>query len=78
MIDEISALYPFTRLHVGTLVLFVSGARLISADYCQLELRLLTHYSEDQTLTSMLTSGQDPFTSIAAHWSGIPVEQVSF
>lgn len=53
------------------------GARLISADYCQLELRLLTHYSEDQTLTSMLTSGQDPFTSIAAHWSGISFEQVT-
>ncbi|XP_063824011.1 DNA polymerase theta [Ostrinia nubilalis] len=52
------------------------GYVLVSADYCQLEMRILTHYSEDPVLTKIMSSDVDVFKSIAASWSSVPEEEV--
>lgn len=51
---------------------------MVSADYCQLEMRVLTHFSEDAVLLGIMRSDVDVFKSIAASWSGVPEEEVSF
>lgn len=53
------------------------GCILVSADYCQLELRILTYLSKDEILTAIMKKPGDIFTSIAAKWNGIPEEMVS-
>lgn len=52
------------------------GYVFISADYCQLEMRILTHFSKDVTLTRIMGSDVDVFKSIAASWSGVPEHEV--
>lgn len=52
------------------------GYVLVSADYCQLEMRILTHYSEDAVLTKIMSSDVDVFKSIAASWSSVPEDEV--
>lgn len=42
------------------------GYLFLSADYSQLELRLLAHFSQDPTLLSALNSGGDIFRAVAA------------
>lgn len=43
---------------------------LLTADYCQIELRLMAHFSKDRSLIELLSSPQaDVFTMIAAKWS---------
>lgn len=49
---------------------------LLSADYCQLELRLLAHLSQDLLLCSVMRSKEDVFKSIAAKWNNISERQV--
>nr|CAH8871958.1 unnamed protein product [Trichobilharzia regenti] len=62
------------------------GSILISADFCQLELRLLAHFSKDAELLKLLSvdssshidqsmapkSESDAFKKLAAHWLNIP------
>ncbi|KZV31628.1 helicase and polymerase-containing protein TEBICHI [Dorcoceras hygrometricum] len=45
---------------------------LITADYCQIELRLMAHFSKDSSLIRLLSNCQaaDVFTVIAAQWIG--------
>lgn len=50
---------------------------LLSADYCQLELRLLSHFSEDPLLCSVMKTKEDVFKSIAAKWNNINERQVT-
>ncbi|XP_058838608.1 DNA polymerase theta [Topomyia yanbarensis] len=45
---------------------------LLSADFCQLELCVLTHLSQDRKLLSAMSDGKDVFRSIAARWNRIP------
>ncbi|XP_028028922.1 DNA polymerase theta-like isoform X2 [Bombyx mandarina] len=52
------------------------GSVMVSADYCQLEMRLLTHFSEDSVLTRIMKSDVDVFKSIAASWSDVPEGEV--
>lgn len=49
---------------------------MMSADYCQLELRLLAHFSKDKILCKVMSSPGDVFTSVAAEWNNIDVTQV--
>lgn len=42
------------------------GFQFVSADYRQLELRILAHLSQDQKLMQLLNSGGDVFTELAA------------
>lgn len=53
-----------------------AGYVLVSADYCQLEMRILTHYSGDEVLTRIMRSNVDVFKSIAASWGGMPESEV--
>lgn len=41
---------------------------LLSADYAQLELRLMAHFSKDKKLRKNFSSNGDIFTLVAAHW----------
>lgn len=54
------------------------GYVFVSADYCQLEMRILTHYSKDAVLTKIMSANVDVFKSIAASWGGVPEDNVSF
>lgn len=49
----------------------------VSADYCQLELRMLAHLSGDELLCRILNSSGDIFKSIAAKWNNIQETDVS-
>lgn len=48
----------------------------MSADYSQLELRILAHLSHDCRLIEALNRGSDVFKSIAAEWKMIDPEAV--
>ncbi|XP_043217942.1 DNA polymerase theta-like [Amphibalanus amphitrite] len=53
------------------------GWTLVSADYCQLELRLLAHLSGESRLQRLFDRHGDPFRLIAAAWTGVNSEQVT-
>lgn len=54
------------------------GNIILSADYCQLELRLLTHFSQDSVLCEIMKQEGDIFKSIAAKWNNVTEEEVIF
>lgn len=71
------------RFEDGNLVISVrktfvpaSGNVMLSADYCQLELRLLTHFSQDSVLCEIMKRQGDIFRSIAAKWNKVTEEKV--
>ncbi len=53
------------------------GRRLISADYSQIELRILAHYSGDPALIEAFRTGQDVHARTAAETFGVAPEAVS-
>ncbi len=53
-----------------------SGRVLISADYSQVELRILAHISKDEGLREAFESGYDVHTATAARLFGVPPEEV--
>ncbi|MBQ2713193.1 MAG: DNA polymerase I [Clostridia bacterium] len=60
--------------------MFVSGDEnrvLVSADYSQIELRLLAHYSGDDTLLNAFNSGEDIHAATAARVNGISIQDVT-
>ena len=50
---------------------------ILSADYSQIELRLLAHVSEDENLIHAFTSGEDVHTMTAAKVFGVKVNEVT-
>lgn len=50
---------------------------LLAADYSQIELRLLAHFSKDATLVDAFRQGQDIHRTVAAQVNNIPPEQVT-
>ena len=53
------------------------GHVLLSADYAQLELRLMAHFSEDTALCQLLCDpSHDPFFHLAMQWLQLSPEQV--
>jgi DNA polymerase-1 len=59
---------------------FVAGSpelRLLSADYSQIELRLLAHFSQDANLLAAFRAGEDIHTRTAAEVFGVPPDQVT-
>ena len=52
------------------------GATFLSADYSQIELRLMAHFSEDTALIEAFRSGQDVHQATAAKIYGLPLEEV--
>ncbi|MCS6926156.1 MAG: DNA polymerase I [Candidatus Binatia bacterium] len=53
------------------------GHVLLSADYSQIELRLLAHLSQDRVLVESFQKGQDVHARTAAELFGVPLEAVS-
>ena len=55
----------------------IAGKLFVSADYCQLELRVLAHLAKDSVLCSVLKSSCDVFRTIAATWNQVAESDVS-
>lgn len=54
------------------------GKVLLAADFCQLELRILTHLCKDHQLMKIMnTPGDDIFRMIAAKWNNIDEQRVN-
>lgn len=53
------------------------GTTLISADYGQIELRLMAHFSQDQVLLSILKSEGDLFLKMASRFFSKPETEVT-
>lgn len=53
------------------------GWSYVSADYSQIELRLLAHLSEDPVLIEAFNAGEDIHTHTASRVFGVPLEQVT-
>jgi DNA polymerase-1 len=53
------------------------GEMLLSADYSQIELRVLAHMAEDPTLLEAFAQGEDPHAVTAAEVLGVPFEKVT-
>ncbi|KAI4495700.1 hypothetical protein M0802_008535 [Mischocyttarus mexicanus] len=54
----------------------IEGNVLLSADYCQLELRILAHFSKDPILCNILCKEGDIFKNIAATWNNVSEDQI--
>jgi len=50
--------------------------KLYAADYAQLEMRILAHFSEDPSLINAIRSGQDVHTSTASKMFKVPYEDI--
>ena len=53
------------------------GRVLITADYSQVELRLLAHLSGDKNLTEAFINGEDIHAAVAAQIHGVPLSEVT-
>lgn len=53
------------------------GCVFLSADYSQIELRLMAHFSQDAHLISAFRSGQDIHAATAAKIFGVPLQEVT-
>ncbi len=53
------------------------GCVLFSADYSQIELRLMAHFSDDPLLVRAYQTGQDIHTLTASEVFGVPVDKMS-
>ena len=53
------------------------GYKLISADYSQIELRILAHFCRDENLTDAFRKGIDIHTATASRLFGVDVEEVT-
>ncbi len=56
---------------------FVAQPCFLSADYSQLELRILAHMTDDPTLLEAFAEGDDPHAATAAEVLGVPLEKVT-
>ena len=54
-----------------------AGFRLLSADYSQIELRIMAHISADPGLLSAFAKGEDVHRATAAEVFGVPLSEVS-
>jgi DNA polymerase-1 len=62
---------------IRTAFIAAPGARLVSADYNQIELRVLAHLSADENLIEAFQSGQDIHTATSADMFDLPLDQVT-
>ena len=76
LVEQLPKNFPLSRLHLPPLIrrAFVAepGHLLLSADYSQIELRVLAHLSGDVGLIEAFTSGMDFHQATAARVFGVP------
>jgi len=70
------------RMEIGRRIrrVFIPGDKaniLLTADYSQIELRILAHLSGDAALTEAFNLGQDIHTRTAAEVFGVPLDEVT-
>lgn len=53
------------------------GWLLLAADYSQIELRVLAHYSQDERLCEAFANDEDIHARVAAQVNGVPLEEVT-
>ena len=53
------------------------GCKLLSADYSQIELRIMAHIAEDENLLAAFKAGKDVHQATAAEIFGVPLEDVN-
>jgi DNA polymerase-1 len=53
------------------------GNVLLAGDYSQIELRMLAHLSQDESLISAFEAGADIHTAVASEVFGIPMDEVT-
>ena len=73
----LAPLDPSTTVSLRHAIVPMEGNLLLSADYSQLELRVLAHLSGDKTLQDTLNQGGDVFKSMAAQINRCQVEEVT-
>jgi len=54
-----------------------AGGRIVSADYSQIELRIMAHISGDEGLLAAFNAGEDVHRATASEVFGVPVSEVS-
>jgi len=54
-----------------------NGCVLVDADYSQIELRVLAHIANDETMSNAFTNGMDIHTVTAAQVFGVPPQEVT-
>ena len=54
-----------------------NGCKLLSADYSQIELRIMAHIAEDENLLTAFREGKDVHQATAAEIFGIPLDDVN-
>ena len=67
------------RLAAGDRISFVAspGKVLVDADYSQIELRLLAHIADDETMIAAFRSGEDIHAVTASQVFGVPLDEVT-
>ena len=68
---------PSTTVSLRLAITPLEGNLLMSADYSQLELRILAHLSQDESLIQTLSTGGDVFRSMAAEMNHCDAEAVT-
>jgi DNA polymerase I len=53
------------------------GSKIVSADYSQIELRIMAHLSRDESLVRAFRQGDDVHRATAAEVFGVPLDKVS-
>ena len=53
------------------------GSHLVSADYSQIELRIMAHIAEDESLLKAFAAGEDIHKATASEMFHVPLDQVS-
>ncbi|TAG00154.1 MAG: DNA polymerase I [Betaproteobacteria bacterium] len=53
------------------------GAKIVSADYSQIELRIMAHISEDAAMLNAFAKGLDIHKATAADIFGVPIEEIT-
>jgi DNA polymerase I-like protein with 3'-5' exonuclease and polymerase domains/5'-3' exonuclease len=53
------------------------GCLFLSADYSQIELRLMAHFSQDEHMLAAFRSGQDIHAATAARIYNLPIDQIT-
>ena len=66
-----------TCVSIRDMFIAAPGYVLLSADYSQLELRMMAHLSGDKSLLRALTGSQDVFKVMASDWLGVPLPRLT-